>query len=79
MSRDRIRAGLMKGRVRAKGARDPDDPYALPFTAALEQASREDLEWALNLLVMNPNRLGQTHREWRMKAISGRLRQMLYD
>lgn len=70
-----IRAGLLKGRIRERDERHPLNPVATPFYEALEAASVDDLRWALNLLVKNPN-AKRTFRETRINAITYRLEEL---
>lgn len=69
-----VRAGLLRGRVRKKGVQHPDSTL-LPFYRAVEEASADDLRWALNLLVKHPN-AKRTFRKQRINAIAYRLEEI---
>lgn len=70
--RSQILNGLIRGRVRKASAKD-GSTIALPFEEALSEATREELLWALNLLVKTRDQM-QTYRTKRIKAIDARLR-----
>lgn len=70
-----VRAGLLKGRIRERDERHPLNPVATPFYEALEAATVDDLRWALNLLVKNPN-AKRTYRARRINAIAYRLEEL---
>lgn len=70
-----VRAGLLKGRIKRHDDKHPANPVATPFYEAVEAASVDDLRWALNLLVKNPN-AKRTYREIRINAIAYRLEEL---
>jgi hypothetical protein len=76
-----VRLGLIKGRIRNVDKPQAPNPKAMAFRDALEQASIEELSWALNLLISHPttkNSSGRTYREYRMKAIADRMTEILH-
>jgi thioredoxin-like negative regulator of GroEL len=70
-----IRGGLLKGRIRQKGVRDPSQVRPT-FDAALQMATTDDLMWALELLIKHPH-TKRTWRDHRIKHIDARLREIL--
>lgn len=66
-----IRAGLMKGRINPNH-REPPSPIVPAFADALEAATKNDLAWALSLLISHP-RVRRTYRNYRMEQIAKRL------
>lgn len=75
-----VRLGLIKGRIRNPDKPQVPNPQAMAFRDALEQASIDELRWALNLIISHPatkSSSGRTYREYRMKAIADRLLELL--
>jgi hypothetical protein len=70
-----VRAGLLKGRIRTKGVREPS-VLRPTFDAALQMATTGDLMWALELLIKHPN-AKRTWRDYRIKHIDKRLREIM--
>jgi hypothetical protein len=69
-----VRGGLLKGRIRMRGIREPN--MARPtFDAALKMATTGDLMWALELLIKHPN-AKRTWRDYRIKHIDKRIREI---
>lgn len=67
-----IRRGLMRGRIRAVDAGRTQSEKVPSFGDAVAAASIDDLRWAMNLLMRNPD----AHRTWyvaRQKAIADRI------
>jgi hypothetical protein len=72
-----VRGGLLKGRIRQKGVREPNMERPT-FAAALQMATTADLMWALELLIKHPN-AKRTWRDHRIKHIDKRLREIMAE
>jgi hypothetical protein len=72
-----VSEGLIKGRVRLSIAQPPAKGHPV-FHDALQMATKDDLMWALNLLIRHPN-AKRTWRNYRIQQIDKRLREIMQE